>query len=119
MVHGACTSSGCYAMTDDGVAEVYAVAREALAAGQPAFQVQALPFRMTPRNFALHRNDPNMPFWRNLKTGHRRFRGDAAAAERVGLRRALSLHLGGRPGHAGTRIRWRRAFQETPDPQVA
>lgn len=69
MVHGACTSSGCYAMTDDGIAEVYAVAREALAAGQPAFQVQALPFRMTPRNFALHRNDPNMPFWRNLKEG--------------------------------------------------
>ncbi len=69
MVHGACTSSGCYAMTDDGIAEVYAVAREALAAGQPAFQVQALPFRMTPRNFALNRNDPNMPFWRNLKEG--------------------------------------------------
>ncbi len=69
MVHGACTSSGCYAMTDDGIAEVYAVARDALAAGQPAFQVQALPFRMTPRNFALNRNDPNMPFWRNLKEG--------------------------------------------------
>lgn len=69
MVHGACTSSGCYAMTDDGVAEVYAVAREAFAAGQPSFQVQALPFRMTPRNFARHRDDPNIAFWRNLKEG--------------------------------------------------
>lgn len=69
MVHGACTSSGCYAMTDDGVAEVYAVAREAFAAGAPSFQVQALPFRMTPRNFARYRDDPNMPFWRNLKEG--------------------------------------------------
>ncbi|MDF2618527.1 MAG: hypothetical protein K0S00_1186 [Xanthobacteraceae bacterium] len=69
MVHGACTSAGCYAMTNDGIAEVYAVAREALAAGQPSFQVQALPFRMTPANFAEHRDDPNMPFWRNLKEG--------------------------------------------------
>lgn len=69
MVHGACTSSGCYAMTDDGVAEVYAVAREAFSAGQPSFQVQALPFRMTPRNFARHRDDPNIAFWRNLKEG--------------------------------------------------
>jgi len=69
MVHGACTSAGCYAMTNDGVGEVYAVAREALAAGQPGFQVQSLPFRMTPANFAEHRADPNMPFWRNLKEG--------------------------------------------------
>ncbi len=35
MVHGACTSSACYAITNEGIAELYAVAREALAAGQP------------------------------------------------------------------------------------
>ncbi|GLK71398.1 murein L,D-transpeptidase [Ancylobacter dichloromethanicus] len=69
MVHGACTSAGCYAMTNDGVGEVYALAREALAAGQPGFQVQSLPFRMTPANFAEHRTDPNMAYWRNLKQG--------------------------------------------------
>lgn len=69
MVHGACTSAGCYAMTNDGVGEVYALAREALAAGQPGFQVQSLPFRMTPANFAEHRYDANMPYWRNLKEG--------------------------------------------------
>ncbi len=44
MVHGACTSAGCFAMTDDGVSEIYAVAREAFAGGQASFQVQALPF---------------------------------------------------------------------------
>lgn len=73
MVHGACTSSGCYAVTDDGVAEIYAVAREALAAGQPSVQVQALPFRMTPENLALHDGDLNMSFWKNLKEGTDRF----------------------------------------------
>ncbi|TCK28105.1 murein L,D-transpeptidase YafK [Ancylobacter aquaticus] len=69
MVHGACTSAGCYAMTNDGVGEVYALAREALAGGQPGFQVQSLPFRMTPGNMAEHRANPNMPYWRNLKEG--------------------------------------------------
>lgn len=40
MVHGACTSSGCFAVTDDGVSEIYATAREAFAAGQKSFQVR-------------------------------------------------------------------------------
>lgn len=70
MVHGACSSSGCYAMTDDGVSEIYAVAREALKGGQRIFQVQAYPFRMTPQNMAKNRNDPNYAFWQNLKRGY-------------------------------------------------
>lgn len=69
MVHGACSSSGCFALTDAGVAEIFAMARESLRGGQTAFQVQALPFRMTPANFAAHRNDPNVAFWKNLKEG--------------------------------------------------
>src|SRR5262249_10908701 len=41
MVHGACSSRGCFAMTDKEVAEIYAVAREALGSGQPSFQLQS------------------------------------------------------------------------------
>jgi len=70
MVHGACSSSGCYAMTDDGVAEVYAVVRDALKGGQGSFQVQAFPFRMTAKNMAEHRDDPNFAFWTDLKRGY-------------------------------------------------
>lgn len=70
MVHGACSSSGCFALTDEGVAEIYAVAREALRGGQRIFQVQAYPFRMTPQNMAKNRSDPNYAFWRNLKRGY-------------------------------------------------
>ncbi len=70
MVHGACSSSGCYALTDEGVAEIYAVAREALKGGQASFQVQAFPFRMTPQNMAKNRNDPNFAFWSDLKQGY-------------------------------------------------
>jgi hypothetical protein len=57
MVHGSCSSAGCYAMTDEAISEVYALAREAFAGGQRGFQVQALPFRMTPENLAKHRAD--------------------------------------------------------------
>ena len=60
-------------MTDQGAAEIYALAREAFAGGQQSFQVQALPFRMVPRNLAIHRDDPNMPFWQNLKEGSDHF----------------------------------------------
>jgi murein L,D-transpeptidase YafK len=69
MVHGACSSRGCFAMTDEAISEIYALAREAFAGGQRNFQFQSYPFRMTPKNLAQHRFDPNMPFWQNLKEG--------------------------------------------------
>ncbi len=73
MVHGACSSSGCYAMTDQGVGEIYAIVQKALDGGQQRFQVQAYPFRMTTENMAKHKGDPNMPFWRTLKEGYDAF----------------------------------------------
>jgi murein L,D-transpeptidase YafK len=69
MVHGACSSAGCYSMTDDQIGEIYALLREAQNAGQKAVQMQALPFRMTPENLAKHRLDSNIAFWKNLKEG--------------------------------------------------
>jgi murein L,D-transpeptidase YafK len=54
MVHGDCSSSGCYAMTDEQIGEIFTLAREAFDGGQRAFQVQAYPFRMSPANMAKH-----------------------------------------------------------------
>ncbi|MGE3149506.1 MAG: L,D-transpeptidase family protein [Pseudorhodoplanes sp.] len=73
MVHGDCSSRGCYAMTDEQIAEIYALGRESFFGGQRAFQVQAYPFRMTAANMAKHRNNPNMPFWRMIKQGYDAF----------------------------------------------
>ena len=73
MIHGGCSSAGCYAMTDEQMAEIYALAREAFFGGQASFQLQAYPFRMTPLNLARHRNSPHMAFWRMLKEGHDHF----------------------------------------------
>ena len=72
MVHGDCWSSGCYAMTDEQMGEIYALARDALL-GQPSFQIQAYPFRLTPANLARHRTSPHMAFWKMLKIGNDHF----------------------------------------------
>ena len=73
MVHGACSSSGCYSMTDEDAGEIFTLARDAFRGGQRAFEIQAFPFRMTPENLAKHRDDPNMDFWRMLKVGYDSF----------------------------------------------
>jgi murein L,D-transpeptidase YafK len=73
MVHGDCSSRGCYAMTDEQIAEIYSLGRESFFGGQKAFQLQAYPFRMTPVNMAKHRNNPNMPFWKMIKEGYDHF----------------------------------------------
>jgi len=48
---------------------IYALAREAFAGGQRAFQFQAFPFRMTAENIVKHRTEPHSVFWRQLKEG--------------------------------------------------
>jgi murein L,D-transpeptidase YafK len=73
MVHGACSSAGCFSMTDEQMSEIYAIAREAFAGGQRNIQVQSMPFRMTPENLARYRLDPNMKFWNEIKEGYDHF----------------------------------------------
>jgi len=73
MVHGDCSSAGCYSMTDESVAEIYALARESFNGGNPVIQMQIFPFRMTPQNLALVASNTNLPFWMDIKEGYDRF----------------------------------------------
>ena len=73
MIHGDCSSSGCYAMTDEQMGEIYSLARNSLLGRRPSFQVQAYPFRLTPANLARHRTNPNLAFWKMLKIGNDHF----------------------------------------------
>ena len=73
MIHGDCASSGCYAMTNEQIAEIYSLARESFLGGQQSFQIQAYPFRLTPANLARHRTNPHMAFWKMLKIGNDHF----------------------------------------------
>jgi len=69
MVHGDCKSVGCYAMTDDQIKEIYALARESFAGGNRNFQLQMFPFRMNQQNMAANAASPHAAFWTNLKEG--------------------------------------------------
>lgn len=73
MIHGACSSSGCYSMTDEQMLEIFAFARDAFEGGQKTVQLQAFPFRMTAENMARHRDNPNIDFWKMLKVGYDHF----------------------------------------------
>ena len=92
MVHGTCSSMGCFAMTDRQVGELYAIARDALKGGQPAFQFQSYPFHMSAKNMALYRTDANIDFWRQLKEGSDRFEstGEILRTSVVGGRYAFA-----------------------------
>jgi hypothetical protein len=69
MVHGVCSSAGCFSMTDAQIADIYAVAREAFNGGQREIQMESFPFRMTAENMAKYRLDPNIAFWKEIKKG--------------------------------------------------
>lgn len=73
MVHGSCSSRGCYAMEDDQIEEIYQLGRESFSAGQRSFQVQAFPFRLTKANLSKHANNRHIEFWRMLKDGYDHF----------------------------------------------
>jgi len=70
MVHGDCVSIGCYAMTDDGIDEIYAIVDAALSNGQSFFRVHLFPFRMTNENMKNHNDSSWYSMWENLKVGY-------------------------------------------------
>lgn len=66
MVHGACVSVGCFAMTDTGIAEIWTLMQAAFEGGQAAVPVHIFPFPMTPENLQRHAGDAPAAFWQSL-----------------------------------------------------
>jgi murein L,D-transpeptidase YafK len=73
MIHGACSSSGCYSVTDESVQQIFAFARDAFAGGQQEIMLEALPFRMTPEKMALFSTHKDFKFWQMLREGYDSF----------------------------------------------
>lgn len=73
MVHGKCVSIGCFAMTDEGIEEIYSLAGAAFAKGQASIPVHVFPFRMTDDNMERHAASAWAGFWSELKTGYDAF----------------------------------------------
>lgn len=78
MVHGGCTSIGCYAMTDESIDEIYAIVEAALGNGQREVDVAIFPFAMTDAALTARADDGWSSFWQNLKQGFDIFERDAA-----------------------------------------
>ena len=89
MVHGNCVSEGCYAMTDKGIEEIYALVDAALRAGQRFFRVHIFPFRMTDDNMNRHRDSQWIDFWKNLKDGYDYFENNGFVPPNVEVRNGL------------------------------
>jgi murein L,D-transpeptidase YafK len=70
LVHGGCTSTGCFAMTDRVMEDIFRLSRSALWKGQQRIAVHIFPFRMTPENMAAHAESHWQGFWANLKEAY-------------------------------------------------
>lgn len=70
LVHGGCTTTGCYAMTNAQMEEIYALSDAALQGGQDSIPVHVFPFRMTEANMATRKDSEWSPFWATLKPGY-------------------------------------------------
>ena len=73
MVHGGCTSAGCYAIRDHEVEVVYRLVEAALKAGQKQVDVHAFPFRMDGARLARHKGDKWHSFWTMLQPAYDAF----------------------------------------------
>jgi murein L,D-transpeptidase YafK len=70
LIHGGCTSEGCYAMTDPVIDEIFWLSDIAIAEGQKRVHIHAFPFRMTPEKLATHSGSEWHEFWSNLKEAY-------------------------------------------------
>ena len=89
MIHGGCTSAGCYAMTDEQMAEIYALAREVILWGPDVIPAAGL---SVPHDPAQHRPAPQLAAYgvlENDQRGLRSFRGHAPRAAGRRMREAL------------------------------
>jgi len=70
MVHGGCSSIGCYAVRDHQVEVIYRLVEAALDNGQQSVRVHAFPFRLEQLALDRHKGTKWHDFWAMLKQGY-------------------------------------------------
>lgn len=73
MVHGGCSSIGCYAMTNPVMKEIWEIVTAALNKGQKRFATHVFPFRMTRRNMHVYSDKKWFRFWKSIRQGYELF----------------------------------------------
>jgi hypothetical protein len=106
LIHGGCSSTGCFAMTDPVQEEIYDLARAALAGGQERFQVHIFPFRMTDANLARHADHEWAHTWADLKPAYDSFERThiPPRVALCGVRYKIADGLFGETGGAAARL---------------
>ena len=91
MIHGDCSSRGCYAMTDEQIGEIYSLAREAFLGGQHVFPDSGLsvPHDAAQHGAASHQSEHGV--LEDAQGGQRSLRGDAPRAQDRRLQSALRV----------------------------
>jgi murein L,D-transpeptidase YafK len=70
LMHGGCSSVGCFAMTNPVMSEIYGLAKAAIRGGQRHIPVHVFPFRMTDAALAARAEHPWHGFWSTLQPGY-------------------------------------------------
>ncbi len=73
MVHGGCSSRGCFAMGDHRIEEIYLFAQAALTKGQQQFSIHVFPFKLSAKNLAKFDHSPWIEFWKGLQPAYAAF----------------------------------------------
>lgn len=69
MVHGGESSSGCFAIGDPAIEEIYTLVNESFLAGAAYVPVQIYPFAMTPERMDAEKESRHYDFWQHLLPG--------------------------------------------------
>lgn len=113
LIHGGCSSVGCFAMTDPVQDEIYRLARAALANGQERFSVHIFPFRMTAGNMERYAAHEGSETWADLKPAYDSFER-THVPPRVALCGMRYKIADGLPGEAGGTERRLPALRPLP-----
>ncbi|MDX2265288.1 MAG: hypothetical protein NW215_09995 [Hyphomicrobiales bacterium] len=76
LIHGKCSSIGCFALTDESVEKVYELVAAALENGQARVSVHVFPFPLTREALAASADHPAAEFWRQLRQAYAAFERD-------------------------------------------
>ena len=107
MVHGGCSSIGCYAMTNAVIGELWEFVTKSLNRGQKRFHVHVYPFRLSEENLAAYGQNRWHSFWSDLKKGSDVFEA-SSIPPKISVCNQRYEVMPGKPGSNGSSVVTRR-----------
>lgn len=76
LIHGGCSSVGCYALKNGPMSELYDLVAVALRKGQKVLPIHIFPFRLTAKNWKKYNEHKWAAFWKQLQPVYDQFNAD-------------------------------------------